>query len=268
VGKCFTLQAPVDTLFQLSLDSHAMLLSLIRQILVVPAATVVLGLAVILLCPFDPSRRLFNRIARLWSRLLCLSAGVTVKVRGLEHVAPNRPAVFIANHQSLFDPPVLFLTVPGKLRVIAKRSLFLVPIFGQALWAAGVIPINRRNRQSSIASMTRAASRIRSGLSVLVFAEGTRSRDGHLLPFKKGAFVLALQAGVPVQPVLVHRSRDVLPRGALFPRRGTIEVVFLEPVFTDGMTFEDRQQLLTVVTDRMQAAQGSMSLPGAVPAAT
>jgi hypothetical protein len=122
VGKCFTLQAPVDTLFQLSLDSHAMLLSLIRQILVVPAATVVLGLAVILLCPFDPSRRLFNRIARLWSRLLCLSAGVTVKVRGLEHVALDRPAVFIANHQSLFDPPVLFLTVPGKLRVIAKHQ--------------------------------------------------------------------------------------------------------------------------------------------------
>ena len=245
-----------------------MLLSRIRQILIVPAATVVLGLAVILLCPLDPSRLLFNRIARLWSRILCLSAGVTVEVEGLERVAAGQPAVFIANHQSLFDPPALFLTVPGKLRVIAKRSLFMVPIFGQALWAAGVIPINRRDRQSSIASMTRASRRIRNGLSVLVFAEGTRSRDGRLLPFKKGAFVMALQAGVPVQPVLVHGSRDILPPGALFPRPGRILISFLDPVPTADMTFEDRHQLLSTVADRMREAPDAAPGPGPVTAAS
>jgi 1-acyl-sn-glycerol-3-phosphate acyltransferase len=241
-----------------------MLFSLIRQILAVPAATVVLGLAVILLCPLDPGKLLFNRIARLWSRILCWSAGVTVDVEGMDRVAGGQPAVFVANHQSLFDPPALFLTVPGKLRVIAKRSLFLVPIFGQALWAAGVIPINRRDRQSSIASMTRAAERIRSGLSVLVFAEGTRSPDGRLLPFKKGAFVLALQAGVPVHPVLVRGSRDVLPPGAFFPRPGRILVSFLEPVPTAGMSFEDRQHLLSLVTTRMQEAQDGLTGPGQI----
>ena len=144
----------------------------------------------------------------------------------------------------------------------------MVPIFGQALWAAGVIPINRRDRQSSIASMSRAARRIRNGLSVLVFAEGTRSRDGRLLPFKKGAFVMALQAGVPVQPVLVHGSRDVLPPGSMFPRPGRILVSFLEPVPTAGMSFEDRHQLLSLVEDRMQEAQKTIPEPIPVTAAT
>ncbi len=227
---------------------------MLLQILLVPSATVVIGLAIIILSPVDPSRRLFPVLARLWSRILFVAAGVRVQVHGLDQRYRGGPAVFVANHQSLFDPPVLFHAIPANLRVIAKRSLFLIPVFGQALWAAGVIPIDRRDRQRSIASMQQATRKIRGGLSVLVFAEGTRSRDGRLLPLKKGAFILAIQAGVPVQPVIVQGTRDVHAPGSLFARRGSVNVTFLPPVSTSGMTFDDRDRLLQQVTAAMSRA--------------
>ncbi len=227
------------------------------QLVLVPGSTLVLGLAMILLCPLDPTRRLFHHLSRLWSSIICGAMGVRVQVEGRENVDPGQAAIFVANHQSLLDPPVLFFAIPANLRVIAKRSLFLVPIFGQALWAAGIIFINRKDRRNAIASMNRAAARIRGGMSVLIFAEGTRSRDGRLLPMKKGAFVLAIEAGVPVQPVLVTGTRDLLPRGALFPRPGTVRVTFLPALSTSGLTYDDRHQLLertvSAMQDRMDA---------------
>ncbi|MCZ6833758.1 MAG: lysophospholipid acyltransferase family protein [Acidobacteria bacterium] len=222
------------------------------QLVLVPISTLVLGLAMILLCPLDPTRRLFHHLARLWSGILCGGFGVRVQLEGVENVDPQRAAIFVANHQSLLDPPVLFFAIPANVRVIAKRSLFLVPIFGQALWAAGIIFINRRDRRNAIASMNRAAARIRGGVSVLIFAEGTRSRDGCLLPMKKGAFVLAIEAGVPVQPVLVTGTRDLLPRGSFFPRPGTVQVTFLPAIATDGLTYDDRHQLLESTVRAMQ----------------
>ena len=229
-----------------------MLWRILLQIVVVPISTLVLGLAMILFCPLDPTRRLFHHLARLWSGILCGGFGVRVQVDGTENVNPHQAAIFVANHQSLLDPPVLFFTIPANVRVIAKRSLLMVPIFGQALWAAGIIFINRKDRRNSIESMNRAAARIRGGVSVLIFAEGTRSRDGRLLPLKKGAFVLAIEAGVPVQPVLVTGTRDLLPRGAFFPRPGTVRVTFLPAITTAGLTYEDRHQLLENVVDAMQ----------------
>ncbi len=231
-----------------------MLFRALLQVLVVPAATILVGAAVILFCPFNRGGRLFLVLGRLWCRILCATAGVTVRVEGLENVDVSRPAVFVSNHQSLFDPPALMLALPVNFRVVAKRSLFYIPVFGQALWAAGIIPINRADRERAIASMDRAAARVRGGLSVLVFAEGTRSRDGRLQPFKKGAFVMAIQAQVPVQPVIVTGSRPVLPKGAIFARPGTVTVRFLPPVSTAGFIFAQRDRLIAAVAERMRAA--------------
>lgn len=243
-GKGRFLRGHVDTLFVTSLDSLPMLWRIPLQIVLVPISTLVLGLVMILFCPLDPTRRLFHHLARFWSGALCGGFGVRIQVDGMEHVDPKRPAIFVANHQSLLDPPVLFFAIPANVRVIAKRSILLVPIFGQALWAAGIIFINRKDRRNAIASMNRAAARIRGGLSVLIFAEGTRSHDGHLLPMKKGAFVLAIEAGVPVQPVVVRGTRDLLPRGSLFPRPGTVRVTYLPAMATDNMTYDDRHRLM------------------------
>lgn len=231
-----------------------MLFYMLLQLLMIPLATVVAGLTIILFSPVDPSRRLFPAMARIWSRILFMTSGVRVRVHGRQGLNAHEPAVFVANHQSLFDPPVLFHAIPSNLRVIAKKSLFLIPIFGQALWAAGVIPIDRRDRKRSINSMNKASRKIRSGLSVLVFAEGTRSRDGRLLPLKKGAFILAIQAGVPVQPVVIQGSRDVHPPGSIFARPGTVHVTFLKPVDTSAMTFDDRGRLLDMVAEEMRIA--------------
>jgi 1-acyl-sn-glycerol-3-phosphate acyltransferase len=238
------------------------------QILVVPAATGVVGAAIIILCPFNREGDLSLRLGRIWCRLLCAAAGVRVQVEAREHVPREQPVVFVSNHQSLFDPPALMLAIPVNFRVIAKRSLFFIPVFGQALWAAGIIPINRADRERAVASMQRAADRIRGGLSVLVFAEGTRSRDGHLQPFKKGAFVMAIQAQAPVQPVLVSGSRQVLPKGWLWARPGTVTVQFLPPVATAGLTFADRDALIATVAARLQAAQAAQPAARAARGAT
>jgi 1-acyl-sn-glycerol-3-phosphate acyltransferase len=231
------------------------------QLLAVPAATLVLGLAVILLCPFERSGRLFLGLARAWCRVLCRAAGVRVEVRGQARVRGRQPVVFVSNHASHFDPPALLLAIPVDVRIVAKRSLFLIPVFGQALWAAGIIPINRHDRERAIVSMQRAADRLRTGNSILVFPEGSRSRDGRLQPFKKGAFVTALQAQVPIQPVTVSGSREILPRGAIFARPGTVRVTFLESLATAGLTAADRDWLMQAVAQRMHAG-----LAGLVPA--
>ena len=242
------------------------------QVLTLPPATVVLGTLVIVLCPFDRSGRLFLQLVQLWSRLICFTSGVRLRVRGRERLTSTPATVFVSNHASLLDPPALILTVPVDFRFIAKRSLFLVPVFGQAMWAAGIIPIDRGDRNKAIRSMNRAAERIRDGRSVLVFAEGTRSSDGRLQRLKKGAFILAIEAGVPVQPVVVRGSREVLPKGAWLVRPGTVTVEFLEPVPTDGLTFADRDTLRERVGASLRAALDASgdnpSRPTAEPADT
>ncbi|MFQ5767084.1 MAG: lysophospholipid acyltransferase family protein [Acidobacteriota bacterium] len=244
-----------------------MLFRALVQLFTILLATLVLGTAVIVLCPLDFSRRLFMFLARVWGRLLCWAAGVRVEVSGRAEIMPGCASVFIPNHASLLDVPALLLAIPVNFRVIAKRALFFIPVFGQALWAAGIIPIDRRNRSRAIISMGRAAGKIRRGQSVLVFAEGTRSKNGRLLPFKKGAFIMAIQSGAPIQPVVVTGSRDLLPPGKWLARSGTIRVAFLRPIPTSGLTLHDRDRLMSCVFDKMQAALAGQGHPvsGAAP---
>jgi 1-acyl-sn-glycerol-3-phosphate acyltransferase len=185
----------------------------------------------------------YDRIPREYARSLLRINHVPVAARGLEQLAEVSACVYVVNHQSWFDVLAVLDVLPGSLRFVAKRELGRVPLFGQALRAAGHIEIDRADLASAVAAYRRAAGRLRRGLSAVVFAEGTRSRTGRLRPFKKGPFVLAIVAQVPVVPVFVEGSYAVLPPGSIRPRPLPITVHLGAPIATDGFGYEDRERL-------------------------
>jgi 1-acyl-sn-glycerol-3-phosphate acyltransferase len=150
-----------------------------------------------------------------WAQAVLQNSQITLEVSGREHQRPNETYLVMSNHQSLYDIPVLFDVVGPNIRMITKKELFKVPIFGGALAAAGFIRIDRSNRNEAIRSLQRASDLLASGTHVWIAPEGTRSRSGKLLPFKKGAFYLALAAGLPILPVTLRGTRDALPADGL-----------------------------------------------------
>lgn len=209
--------------------------------------TLVLGVVGITLCLVVPGGAALMPLARLWSWLVMRTARVRWRATYDPALDPGRAAVYAANHTSQFDIPALVLSMPADFRVVAKRSLMYIPIFGWALWLAGFIFIDRSNRDQAIRGLDRAAGRLRRGTSVAIFAEGTRSPDGTLLPFKRGGFVMALQAGVPVVPVTIKGGIAILPKGRLAIRPGVIDVHYGAPVETTGFTYETRDRLVETV---------------------
>ena len=146
-----------------------------------------------------------------WSRALLDDVGVVLDVRGRENLEPHEPMVVMSNHQSLYDIPVLFQTLPRSVRMVAKTELFRVPVWSHALRAAEFVEIDRKNHRRAVRSLAYARKLIQSGISVWIAPEGTRSQDGRLLPFKKGGFVVAQDVGVPILPVTVEGTRRILP---------------------------------------------------------
>ncbi len=202
--------------------------------------------AVILFSSLAPRwrRRRCGRWARGWTAFILRAAGVKVAATGLERIDPERSQIVVSNHQSWFDVLALFATFPTSLRFVAKRELSSIPVFGKAFERCGHISIDRRDRRSAIASLERAAARLRERtLHVVVFAEGTRSPTGKLQPFKKGAFVLALETRAPVLPVAVTGSRAVMAKHSYAIRPGPIEVRVGEPVEMDDLAVGDRNAL-------------------------
>jgi 1-acyl-sn-glycerol-3-phosphate acyltransferase len=188
---------------------------------------------------------------RIWSRAILRAGGVHVRVHGAERITPP-PAgqVFASNHVSWFDVFALAATLP-RYSFVAKAELLRIPIFGRGARAVGTVPIERDNRKSAFASYEVAATMIRAGRAVIVFPEGTRGRSYTLRSFKKGPFVLAIAAGVPVVPVIVHGTLPIMPKGAWRIRPGVVDVHILEPVPTAGLTYEDRDALSDSVRERM-----------------
>jgi len=187
-------------------------------------------------------RDMGNRFVE-WARL-------DLTVEGLEHLDPGRPVLFMSNHESQADIPLLFATVPGTLRMVAKRELFSVPVFGPALQASGYVAIDRKNREQAIAALKLAEELTRQHISIWMAPEGTRSSSGELLPFKKGGFILALQAGLPIVPVGISGARDVLPKHALALRLGQrARVRFGQPIETASLTIADRDRLMQQVRE-------------------
>jgi 1-acyl-sn-glycerol-3-phosphate acyltransferase len=201
----------------------------------------------ILTWPLSPRGDLYLRYARIWSGWILRSLGIPLEVVGRERLEPGQTYVVMSNHQSVFDIFALFRAFDRPFRMVAKRALFWIPILGWSMGMCGFIPIDRSNRESAIRSLDRAARKIRSGVSVLVFPEGTRSLDGTLHPFKKGGFMLALKAGVPVVPVVVLGTDAIMEKGSLRVGRSEIEVRIGHPIEISGRRAGSRDLLMEEV---------------------
>jgi 1-acyl-sn-glycerol-3-phosphate acyltransferase len=226
----------------------------LATMLTILVVTPFLGTMVIVASYLGVKRRpgsLLYKAPRWWADATLHAAGVRVVLHGAEQLADGKPRVFVCNHVSWFDVLALASSLPT-YSFVAKSEIFRVPIFGRGALAVGTIPIERENRKSAFESYKVAAERIREGASVVVYPEGTRGKSYALRPFKKGPFVLAVAAGVPVVPTIVHGSIEVLPRNSLRLHAGReIHVHLLEPVSAAGLRYEDRDRLMRAVYQRM-----------------
>ena len=182
---------------------------------------------------FDGSGRLYARHARLWARLSLGLAGVRVTISGAENI-PDKPVIFMSNHQSSFDILALLAAMPRQIHWIAKKELFEIPFFGPSMKRGGYIPLDRGDGRKALQSMDEAAAAIRQGKSVVMFPEGTRTEDGSLLPFKRGGFILARKAAVPVIPVTINGSGRINPANQIRLYSGDIRIILHPPVNVPG----------------------------------
>jgi 1-acyl-sn-glycerol-3-phosphate acyltransferase len=186
---------------------------------------------------------------KLWSPVLLWVGGVKLLVHGRDHIDTSKPAIYVSNHQSTIDIPVLFMAIPVNLRFVGKKELGYVPILGWYLVLAGYILIDRGNHRKAIASLEKAAQKIRKGTNIIVYPEGTRSPDGTVMPFKKGPFALAIKSGVPIIPVTIEGSGRVMPKNSWNAKPGTIEVMLGKPIDTTGYAENERERLMKDVRD-------------------
>ena len=199
------------------------------KLLVISVVTVPAALLIILLGLFDRYEKYVYGITRLWTWMILMIGGVGLKVTGLSHIDPKRQYIFMVNHQSHIDIPVLIQSLLFQLRWIAKREL-LGSFFGWAMWAAKHITVDRSDRMDALGSLKKAKERMKGGISLVIFPEGTRSSDGNLLPFKRGGLLLAVRTQTPIVPVTISGSWAILPKGDWRIRGGQIEVTVGAPV--------------------------------------
>jgi 1-acyl-sn-glycerol-3-phosphate acyltransferase len=206
----------------------------------------------------DP--RLLYRVGELGLWLGLTLAGIRLEVVGRENILKGQPAVYAANHRSSIEPPVVFFALRSlfpDLSILYKAELRRLPILVWVFDAAGFVPLERANSGQSLPAVDRASKTLAGGRSFVIFPEGTRSRTSELLPFKKGGFVMAIQAQAPVVPVAVSGSGDALKRGSMVIRSGTVRVEFAPPIPTKGLTFADRSDLVNSVRDAIASRLAS-----------
>jgi 1-acyl-sn-glycerol-3-phosphate acyltransferase len=195
-----------------------------------------------------------DTVARTYSRSLLRAAGVPVTAEGLEHLAPEGPQLIACNHQSFFDMLALLAVLPVRVRFVAKKELFRVPFFGWAIGVLGYIRLDRQNLKQAFAAYQIAAeSLVKGKMHVVVFPEGTRSRTGALLPFKKGPSVLAIAAGVTVVPCYCAGTFGILPKGSVLVRPHPVQVHFGPPLDAAGLSYEDRDAFTDRLRDAIEA---------------
>lgn len=214
--------------------------------------TIVLGTLSVASSVFDRRGRFAHGCARAWSWLILATTGVRVRVDGLERLTPATTYVFVSNHQSIYDIPVLFASLPYQLRIIAKESLGSFPFLGWHLKRTGHLLVDRRNPDRA-GILKRAAQLVDEGLSLIVFPEGTRSVDGMVGRFKGGSFMLALEAGLPIVPISVAGSRRIMRKGRLAVRPGLVALHVHAPIPLDSSTPSTLIQDAKTLAERVRA---------------
>ncbi len=210
-------------------------------------ATIVMATVVIIVALFSRNGNAPHLVARAWARSILFVSGIHVHINGLENLDVDGSCILMPNHQSNFDIPVLLGCLPIQFRWLAKAELFKIPIFGRGMRGCGYISIDRSNRKSAFQSLAEAAAKIRNGVSVLIFPEGTRSWDGRILPFKKGGFVLSVDAGVPIVPIVIFNTWSIMPKDRLRIRTQSVRMDILAPIPTSGYTRETKDDLINAV---------------------
>jgi len=179
-------------------------------------------------------------------------AGVRIQIEGMERINPSETYIFMCNHVSNLDPPILIPALPRRTSVLVKKELFQVPILGRAMRMGDLVAVDRRNREAAVNSMRAAEAVMSRGLNMTVFPEGTRSRDGRLLPFKKGPFYLAMDSGIPVVAVTILGSESLMPKGSSLIHPGTVRLVFHSQI--SPKQFTDNDDLISAVRSEIASA--------------
>jgi 1-acyl-sn-glycerol-3-phosphate acyltransferase len=206
--------------------------------------TVMLGIPVIIIASFSKTGRIPYKFARLWSWLVVKTNRVKIRVEGGEKLQRDSSYIFMSNHASNLDPPVIAYTLEQTLRFVAKKSLTKIPVFGTAIRLARMIVIDRNDAQGAREAINRAVRDLSGGISAFFFAEGTRSLDGRLQKFKKGGVMLALKTKLPIVPITIIGSYELLPKKAIRIKPGVVRVIISDPIDTKDYTEDDRDVLL------------------------
>ncbi len=214
------------------------------KILYLMPVSIVLSTLAFFSIPFDREGDVYRWISVVWSKFILRTFGIRVHVSGLEHIDLTKHYVYVTNHASMFDIPAVLASIPDKINIVFKKELSIVPIWGWALRYGHFIMIDRSNPRAAMQSIDRAAAAIRNGKSVLLFAEGTRTRDGKLQDFKRGAFSIAVKAKTPVVPVTINNTFKIMPKGSLNIRPADIFLILEKPISTDHITDKSGEQLL------------------------
>ena len=213
--------------------------------------TVLFGVPAIFAALVPPRGDWFLRFARGWARSVLAVAGISVRVLHREKAERGKSVVVVANHESFCDILVLLATLPMQVRFLAKRSVFRVPVLGWSIAAAGFVPVDRGNRARGAATVGAALRRLEGGRSLVIFPEETRTRDGELLPFKRGAAHLALKSALPLLPVGIAGTFRILPRGSWEIRPGPVVISIGNPIDVAGRTLRDRDAVTATVRDEI-----------------
>ena len=225
------------------------------QLSLLALLTLVIGIPAIVLGILVPGRsrkgRIFRWVTKSYSAVALPLFGVTLETRGLSRVDRGKPYVFMSNHVSHIDSPALALSIPHPLHWVFKKELSRIPVFGWVLLSLGQIMVDRTDASQAREALASAASGLAGNHSVLIYPEGTRSKDGKLQPLKKGGFFIAMRAGLPIVPVRVSGSRDIVPSGSLSVRPGHVVVELFDPIPTAGMTDADIPKLIERVRDAL-----------------
>ncbi|HHO77110.1 MAG TPA: 1-acyl-sn-glycerol-3-phosphate acyltransferase [Deltaproteobacteria bacterium] len=216
-------------------------------ILTTTVYTILIGIPIIVTAFFSKTGIIPYRLGIAWAWLIMKTNRVRIQIEGFEKIIRNRSYVFIANHSSNLDPPAIALALQNQLRFVGKKSLARIPVFGWAIKLARMILIDRSDGSNARNTINKAICELKDGISACFFAEGTRSLDGRLQKFKKGGVMLALKARLPIVPVTVVGSHNLLPKNALHIKSGMVRVIVGDPIDTSAFSEHDRDELIDTV---------------------